>query len=99
MTGEIESVQDFLIKLDIKPLMHLLIISTFSLNNVIIRLTKIMNSADKNWVQFKKIKYLKNPNFQKHFLAKVKSWSPNQIFFTEIFFGKIQPILDTEKRL
>ena len=44
----IESVQDFLIKLDIKPLMHLLEISTFSLNNVIVRLTKIMNRADKN---------------------------------------------------
>ena len=28
----LESVQDFLIKLDIKPLMHLLEISTFSLN-------------------------------------------------------------------
>ena len=25
------------------------------------------------------------------------SWSPNQIFFTEIFFGKIQPIFDTGK--
>ena len=45
----LESVQDFLIKLDIKPLMHLLEISTFSLNNFIVRLTKIMNRADKNW--------------------------------------------------
>ena len=44
----IESVQDFFIKLDIKPLMHLLKISTFSLNNVIVRLAKIMNTADKN---------------------------------------------------
>ena len=48
----LESVQDFLIKLDIKPLMHLLKISTFSLNNVIVRLTKIMNRADKNWAHF-----------------------------------------------
>ena len=39
LTGRVESVQDFLIKLDIKPLMHLLEISTFSLNNVIGRLT------------------------------------------------------------
>ena len=45
----IESVQDFLIKLDIKPLTHLLEISTFSLSNVIVRLTKIMNRADKNF--------------------------------------------------
>ena len=48
----LESVQDFLIKLDIKPLMHLLEISTFSLKNVIGRLTKIMNRADKNWAHF-----------------------------------------------
>ena len=49
----LESVQDFLIKLDIKLLMHLLEISGFfSLNNVIIRLTKIINRADKNWVHF-----------------------------------------------
>ena len=52
VSSTIESVQDFLIKLDIKPLMHLLKISTFSLNNVIIRLTKIMNRADKNWAHF-----------------------------------------------
>ena len=39
----IETLQDFLIKLGIKPLMHLLEISIFSLNNVIVRLTKIMN--------------------------------------------------------
>ena len=45
-------VQDFLIKLGIKPLMHLFEISTFSLNNVIVRLTKIMNRADKNWAHF-----------------------------------------------
>ena len=48
----LESVQDFLIKLGIKPLMHLLEISTFSLNNGIVRLTKIMNRADKNWAHF-----------------------------------------------
>ena len=51
-TGILKSVQDFLIKLDIKPLMHLLEKSTFSLNNVIGRLTKIMNRADKNWAHF-----------------------------------------------
>ena len=43
----------------------------FSLNLVIVRLTKIMNRADKNWEQFQKIKYLKNQNCQKHFLIKV----------------------------
>ena len=39
----LETVQDFLIKLGIKPLMY------FSLNNAILRLIKIMNRADKNW--------------------------------------------------
>ena len=48
----LESVQDFLIKLDMKPCMHLVEISIFSLNLVIVRLTKIMNRADKNWAQF-----------------------------------------------
>ena len=46
-TGWLETVQDFLIKLDIKPLMHLLEISIFSLNNDLLRLTKIMNNLSK----------------------------------------------------
>ena len=41
---QIESVQEFLIKLDTKPCMHLVEISIFSLNHVIVRLTKIMNN-------------------------------------------------------
>ena len=49
---QVESVQDFLIKLDMKPCMNLVEISIFSLNLVIVRLTKIMNRADKNWAQF-----------------------------------------------
>ena len=43
----LETIQDFLIKLGIKPLMHLLEISIFSLNNDIVRLTKIMNNLVK----------------------------------------------------
>ena len=39
-----ESFQDFLIKLDMKPRMHLVEISIFSQNNVTVRLTKIMNN-------------------------------------------------------
>ena len=48
----LEFVQDFLIKLQlgIKPLMHFT--NTFSLNNVIARLSKIMNRADKNCAHF-----------------------------------------------
>ena len=48
----VESVQDFLIKLDMKPRMHLVEISIFSLNKDLVRLTKIMNRGDKNWAQF-----------------------------------------------
>ena len=38
-----ETVQDFLIKLSLKPLMHLLEIIIFSLNNNIVRLNKIIS--------------------------------------------------------
>ena len=43
----LDTFQDFLIKLDIKPLIHLLEISIFSLNNDIVRVTKIMNNLVK----------------------------------------------------
>ena len=41
---QLESVQHSSIKLDMKPCMHLVEISIFSLNHVIVRLTKIMNN-------------------------------------------------------
>ena len=44
----LETVQDFLIKLDIKPIMHLLEISIFPLNNDLVRLNKIMNNLVKD---------------------------------------------------
>ena len=40
----VESFQDFLIELDMNPRMHLVETSIFSLNNVTVRLTKIMNN-------------------------------------------------------
>ena len=43
-TYGVESVQDFLIKLDMKSCMTLVEISIFLLNHVIVRLTKIMNN-------------------------------------------------------
>ena len=48
----IDTIQDFLIKLGIKPRMHLLEIGIFSLYHVIVRPTKIMNRAYKNWAHF-----------------------------------------------
>ena len=59
---KIDTVQDFLIKLGIKPHMHLWEISIFSLNNVSFRPTKIMNRADKNWAHYLCLSHL-------HFLA------------------------------
>ena len=40
----VEFFQDFLIDMDMKPHMHLVEIGIFSLNNVTVRLTKIMNN-------------------------------------------------------
>ena len=42
----LETLQDFLVKLDMKPRMHLVEISILSLNNVTIRHTKIMSRAN-----------------------------------------------------
>ena len=67
----LETVLEFLIQLGIKPSMHLLEISIFSLNYTIVRPTKIMNRADKNWAHFQKIKYFKNQSFQKISFVKV----------------------------
>ena len=47
-TLELDIVQDFLIKLGIKPHMHLWEISIFSLNNDILKITKIMNNLFKD---------------------------------------------------
>ena len=49
---------DFLIKLGIKPLMHLLEIGIFSEYHVIVRPTKIMNRADKKLGTFLENKVL-----------------------------------------
>ena len=93
----LESVQDFLIKLDMKPSVHLVEISIFSLNLIIVGL---MNRANKNWAQFQEIKYLKYQNFQEKFLMKVgllvkyssqkKKFCTNLEMFKEVVhnFGK-----------
>ena len=53
-------VQDFLIKLGMKPP-----------NHVIVRNIKTMNRAEKNWAHFQKTKYFKNQSFQKISIIKV----------------------------
>ena len=67
-----------------KPCMHLVEISIFSLNFVIVRLTKIMNRADKNWAQFRQSILIHNQNFQKDFLIKaglLVKYSSSKFFF------------------
>ena len=66
----LETVQDFLIKLDIKPLIYLLEISIFSLDNDLVRLIKIMNNL------VKVLKILRFKVIFKH-LKLVKSFQTN----------------------
>ena len=75
-TLAVETVQDFLIKLGIKPLIHLLEISIFSKNNEIVRLTKIMHNL---------VKDLKILSFKVIFqcLKFVESFPPKKIFYEE----------------
>ena len=64
----LDTVQDFLIKLGIKPRMHLFEIGIFLLHHVIVRSTKIMNRADKTWALFRKQSTLKIKVFKRfHF--------------------------------
>ena len=66
----LDTVQDFLSKLGIKPPMHLMEIF-FSLNRVTVRPTKILNRAVKKAGTFLEIKYLKNQCIQKFPFLKV----------------------------
>ena len=51
-TSQVEYFRDFLIRLYMKPHMHLVEKSIFTLNNVTVRPIKIMNRVDKNWAHF-----------------------------------------------
>ena len=71
----LESFQDFLIKLDINPRMHLVEISIFSLNNITVRLTKIMNNLLKHlkiliFILFFSVKNWRNLS-KKNFLWRI----------------------------
>ena len=61
------------------------------MNHAIVRPTKIMNKADKNWAHF-----LKNIIFKNIFN---KSWSPRPIFFKDIFLESFQQILTLKNDL
>ena len=54
----IDTITDFLIKLGMKPCLHLVKISIFSLNNVTVRPTKIMNRINKKLDTFLENKVL-----------------------------------------
>ena len=64
-----------------KPCMHQAEIRLFSLNNVTVRSTKIMNRANKNWAHFYRKKYFKNQNFQKNILSKVGLQDSSKKYF------------------
>ena len=99
----VETVQDFLIKLGIKPLMHLLEKGPFALNNVTLTdllkfwttsskfakfvLAESSSNLPKLWTELTKIGHIFS---KRKFSKKIIniSWSPNHIFFTEIFFWK-----------
>ena len=65
----VETVQDFLIKLDIKPPMHILEISNFSLNNDLPKLWTTLSNISKFWVS-------------KSFFS-IKNWSNLSSFICE----------------
>ena len=84
----VETVQDFLIKLGIKSLMHLLEIGIFSINNDLVRLTKIMNNLVKDLkilsfkVIFQRLKLVES--FQKWFFVK-NTWLGDQLILMKFF--------------
>ena len=88
--------QDFMIKLGIKPCMHLWEISILSLNIVIIRPTKIMNRATKVRHIFRKQSTLNFKNFKKFYFKELISLS-NILHRKKI--RKIRLIFDAEKWL
>ena len=67
----VETVQDFLCKLGMKPRMCLLDISFFSLNNVIVRLTKIMNNIGKKLKNLISKVIFQHQNLVKSFQKKI----------------------------
>ena len=71
--SKVETVKHFLIKLDIKPLTHLLKISIFSQNNDLIRLTKIMNNLVKD------LKILSKKKFCEEYLNRRPTYI-NKVF-------------------
>ena len=87
VASTLETVQDFLIKLGIKPLMRLLEISIFSLNNDIVRLTKIMNNLVKDLkilsfkVIFQCLKLVKS--FKKNSVKNI--WLGDQLILMKFF--------------
>ena len=79
----LETVHDFLIKLDIKPLMDLLEINIFSLNNDIVGLTKIMNNLFKD-LKILSFKVIFHWNFPKKNLVK-NIWLGDQLTLINLF--------------
>ena len=63
-----------------KPIIVVVERSVFSLHQVIVRPTNIINRVEKIWAHLKKIKYFKDQH--------INTWSPSPIFFIAICFRK-----------
>ena len=79
----LESVQDFLIKLDMKPFMHLVEISIFPQDHVIIRLTKIWSTSSNisKFVLSKSLFCLKNWSNLSEKKIPWRIWLGDQLIF------------------
>ena len=94
--SRLESVQDFLIKLDMKPCMHLVEISIFSLNHVImVRLTKLCTFK----VIFSVLKsdqiFLKKKFYEEYLTRRptfIKKCFLKFLIFKILYFLKLCPI-------
>ena len=79
--------------------MHLWEISIFSINNISIRPTKIMNRANKNWAHFWKTKYRKKIR-KIQLIFDVEKWLWKYKFLEVVHnFGKLTMTWSSEKKL
>ena len=86
-TSYLETVQDFLIKLGIKPRMHLLEISIFSINHIIVRPAKIMNNLLKDCkIRTFKVTFQHQKSTESFQFFSVKNIRPGDQFLKRKFF-------------
>jgi hypothetical protein len=93
----VDTFQDFLIAEHMKPRMHILEISIFSLNHVNVRPTKTPKLADKKCAQFYYLEGFKNRSYQK--MPITTNVPLNWYSSIKKKFRKIRIIFDIENSL